>query len=186
MNSSFVLWPALGVLVFWSVGAYNRLVGLRAGARQAFAALDARLQEQLALLQSCLPASMKGSLLTQPGELLDEVALLWIGLRSAAAQLAASLAAARARPLDTRAMAALTAAHGVLEATWQRMQPAALDRAGLPLPENVQPRWEQGALHTRAAGDTFNLAVTHYNAAIAQFPTLLLARVFGFKAARTL
>ena len=184
MRSSFVLWAGLGVLLFWSVGAYNRMVRLRAGARQAFTALDARLLEQLALLQLCLPASMKGSLLTQPGELLDDVGLLWIGLRSAAAQLAASLAAARTRPLDPRAIAALAAAQGVLDATWQRMQLAA--PAGVPLPETVQPQWEQGALHTRAAGDSFNLAVTHYNAAISQFPTLLLARAFGFKAARTL
>jgi len=186
MRSSFVLWPVLGVLLFWSVGAYNRMVRLRSAARQAFAVLDARLVEQLQLLQSCLPASMKGSLLTQPGELFDDLALLWIGLRSAAAQLAASLAAARARPLDARAMAALAAAHGVLEATWQRMQLAALDPAGAPLPETVQPQWEQGALHVRAAAEAFNQAVAHYNAAIAQFPALLLARVFGFKAARPL
>lgn len=186
MRSSFVLWPGLGVLLFWSVGAYNRMMRLRSAARQAFAALDARLLEQLQLLQSCLPASMNASLLTQPGELLDDVALLWIGLRSAAAQLAASLAAARARPLDPRAMAALAAARGVLDATWQRMQLTALDPAGAPLPETVQPQWEQGALHVRAAAEAFNQAVAHYNAAIAQFPALLLARVFGFKAARPL
>ncbi|MEO6973986.1 MAG: LemA family protein [Rhodoferax sp.] len=187
MVSSFVLWIAAGVLLFWCVGAHNRLVRLRSATRQAFGLLDARLLVQLALLQSCLPASMNASLLTQPGELLDETALLWVSLRSAAAQFAASLAAARAHPLDARAVAALVAASGVLDATWQRMQLAAQDDpAGVLLPVAVQSQWEQATLHARAAGDTFNLAVTRYNAAIAQFPTLLLARAFGFKAARPL
>ncbi len=186
MVSSFVLWIAAGVLRFWSVGAHNRLVRLRSAARQAFALLDARLLEQLALLRSCLPASMNASLLTQPGELLDEAALTWVSLRSAAAQFAASLAAARTHPLDARAVAALVAASGVLDASWQRMQLAAQEPAGVPLSAAVQGQWEQAVLHARAAGDGFNLAVTRYNAAIAQFPTLLLARAFGFKAARPL
>ena len=186
MTSSFMLWTGLGVLLFWSVGAYNRMMRLRSAALQAFAALDAQLLRQLELLQSCLPASMKSSLLTQPGELLDEVAMLWIGLRSAAAQFAASLAAARAHPLDGEAMAALAAARGVLDTTWCRMQHAAHDLAGAPVSETVQSQWEQLVLQVRAVSDNFNQAVTRYNAAIAQFPALLLARVFGFKAARTI
>ncbi len=186
MVPSFVLWIAAGVVLFWCVGAHNRLVRLRSAARQAFGLLDARLLAQVALLQSCLPASMNASLLTQPGELLDEVALLWVSLRSAAAQFAASLAAARAHPLEARAVAALVAASGVLDASWRRMQLAAQEPTGVLLPVTAQDQWEQAALHARAAGDTFNLAVTRYNAAIAQFPTLLLARAFGFKAARPL
>ena len=186
MVSSFVLWIAAGVLLFGCVGAHNRLVRLRSAARQAFSLLDARLLTQLALLQSYLPASMNASLLTQPGELLDEVALLWVSLRSAAAQFAASLAAARARPLEARAIAALVAASGVLDATWQRMQQAAQEPAGVLLPVTAQDQWAQAALHARAAGDAFNLAVARYNAAIAQFPALLLACAFGFKAARPL
>ncbi|MEO7129245.1 MAG: LemA family protein, partial [Rhodoferax sp.] len=71
-------------------------------------------------------------------------------------------------------------------ATWQRMQQAAQEPAGVLLPVTAQDQWAQAVLHARAAGDTFNLAVTRYNAAIGQFPTLLLARAFGFKAARPL
>lgn len=184
--SSLTLWIALGVALFWSVGAYKRMVRLRLEARRAFVAVDARLVEQLGLLQSCLPASMNASLLTQPGELLDEVGRLWIGLRSAAAQVAASLAAVRANPLDAQALAALAAARNVLDTTWQRMPPAGADPAGALVPESVQYQWEQGSVQAFAAADIFNQAVQHYNAAIGQFPAVLLAWVCGFKAARTL
>ena len=184
--SSLPLWGGLALLLFWSIGAYNRMVRLRSDVRRAFATLDQRLVTQLELLQSCLPASMNASLLTRPGELLDDIDRLWIGLRSAAAQVAASLAAARVHPLDARALAALVAARGVLDATWQRMLQAGTDPAEVLLPESLQRQWEQGGVQTYAAGDAFNQAVSRYNAAIRQFPALLLAWVCGFKAARAL
>ena len=184
--SSLTLWAALALLLFWSIGAYNRMVRLRSDVRHAFVTVDQRLVAQLGLLQSCLPPSMNASLLTQPGELLDDVGRLWIGLRSAAAQVAASLAAARAHPLDARTLAALVAARGVLDATWQRMLQAGADPSQALLPESVRREWEQGGAQTYAAGDAFNQAVSRYNAAIRQFPALLLAWVCGFKAARAL
>lgn len=185
-SHSLTLWIGLGVALFWSVGAYKRMVRLRAEVRRAFVALDVRLAEQLGLLQSRLPPSMHASLLTQPGELLDDISRLWIGLRSAAAQVAASLAAARAHPLDARALGALAAARSVLDTTWQRMPLAQADPAGTLLPEAVQRQWEQGGVQAYAAVDQFNQAVARYNAAVSQFPAVLLAWVCGFKAARAL
>ena len=49
-----------------------------------------------------------------------------------------------------------------------------------------QVRWEEHAVQNEQAIRVFNEAVVQYNAAIAQFPASLLARVFGFKAARAL
>lgn len=184
MPWSFVLWFVLGVLLFWSVGAYNRLVRLRSAALEAFATLDAQLMKLVDLLQSSLPAAASPPAVTQPGDLLGDVASLWDGLRSALSQFMASLAAARAHPLDRDAMAALSAAQGVLAMAWQRLQHEAHDLAGAAVPETLQLQWEQLALPARVASEHFNLAVARYNEAIAQFPALLLARLFGFKAAR--
>jgi len=52
----------LAVLFFWAVGAYNRLVVLRASVAKQFAAVDAQLIRVLVWLQGNLPASMRDML----------------------------------------------------------------------------------------------------------------------------
>ncbi len=182
MPWSFVLWFALGVLLFWSVGAYNRMVRLRSATLEAFATLDAQLMRLVGLLQSSLPAAAAPSAVAQ--DLCGDGSSLWDGLQSAVSQFTASLAAARAHPLDRDAMAALSAAQGVLAMAWQRLQHETHDLAGSAVPETLQVQWEQLALPARVASEHFNLAVARYNEAIDQFPALLLAWLFGFKAAR--
>src|SRR5215213_804594 len=94
MPSSFVLWAAAALALFWAVGAYNRLMRLRADANTAFAALEAELLRQVALVRESLPQEA-----SQPGGAEDEGSF-WAGLHGAAAQFAASLAAARRLPLE--------------------------------------------------------------------------------------
>ena len=55
MPSSIVLWSVAAVLLFWAMGAYNRLMRLRAEANAAFAALEGELAKQVALVRECLP-----------------------------------------------------------------------------------------------------------------------------------
>jgi LemA protein len=93
MPSSLVFWSLGAVLLFWIVGAYNRLMRLRADANAAFAALDAELARQVDLVRKQLPGPEQ----TQPASL-DGEGSFWAGLHGAAAQFAASLAAARSRP----------------------------------------------------------------------------------------
>ncbi|MFT4243580.1 MAG: LemA family protein, partial [Acidovorax sp.] len=99
-----------------------------------------------------------------------------------------SLAAARARPLQADAVAALAAARDVLHASWRK----AMDKSGAEAMEVAVPalpwqaRWDDQLQQNDQASRVFNEAVAQYNAAIAQFPASLLARVFGFKAARGL
>jgi hypothetical protein len=52
----------LAVLFFWAVGAYNRLVVLRASVAKQFATVDAQLLRVLVWLQGNLPASMRDML----------------------------------------------------------------------------------------------------------------------------
>ncbi|MBX3585046.1 MAG: LemA family protein [Ramlibacter sp.] len=186
MTVSLVLWCGAALLLFWSVGAYNRLVRLRAEANAAFAVLDEHWTRQIELVHASLPDTMRPSQLTQPGDLMDDLTQLWAGLRGAASQFAASLAALRPHPLDAGAGAALAAAQDVLVMAWQRVEAEAHDLAGAPVPETVTARWQALMHETAKAQARFNDAVTRYNFAIAQFPAVLLAWLFSFKPASTL
>jgi LemA protein len=181
MSSSVIFWGVAAVLLFWAVGAYNRLMRLRSDANAAFTNLEAELALQIALVRDQLPPAA-----TQPAAL-DDDRSFWTGLHAAAAQFSASLAAARARPLEPQGIAALGAAQDVLAMAWERAErDDAHDLAGPRLPDTVTSRRAQLAMQTHAAIDQFDRAVVRYNDAIAQFPAVLLAWLFGFKPGRGL
>lgn len=183
MSNPIVWWVIAAVLLFWALGAYNRLVRLRSEAKTAFALLDAELLQQTELVHASLPASLIHTGLTQPGDLLDEVTTLWSGLRAAATQLSNSVAAMRPRPLDRDAAAALSEAHAVLHGAWTRVSSEANDLAGSSMPEDLTKRWQLLSTQARLATVRFNEAVASYNEAIGQFPAMLLATLFAFKPA---
>jgi LemA protein len=177
VSKSTLFWIAAAVLAFWAVGAYNRLVRLRAEAITAFAGLEAELSRQVELVHRQLPPPEA----TMPAPLEPEGSI-WAGLHGAATQCAASLAAARSRPLEPHGIAALGAARDVLAMAWERAEhDDAHDLAGPRLPDTVIARRAQLALQTHAAVVSFNQAVSRYNQAVAQFPAVVLAWVFGFK-----
>lgn len=176
-------WTIAAVLLFWAVGAYNRLMRLRADANTAFASVEAELSRQVTLVREHLPPPEP----TQPAPLDAEPTSFWDALHAAANQLAATLAAARAKPLDADNIAALSAAQDVLRMAWERAErDDAHDLAGPRLPDTVLLRRAQFLLQAHAATEGFNAAVARYNEAIAQFPAVLLAWLFGFRPARTL
>ena len=177
MSSSVVPWIVAAVLLFWSVGAYNRLVRLRSEANAAFSVVEAELHKEVELVQSCLPTEE-----TQPAPPGGGDGSFWSGLQGAGAQVAASLAAARHRPLDPDGIDALGAAQDVLAMAWERVERAdAHDLAGPRLPDTVTAMRAHLTAQTLAATRQFNQAVTRYNEAIAQFPAVLLAWLFSFK-----
>lgn len=182
MQNTFTPWIVAAVAVFWMVGAYNRLVRLRAEARAAFAALEKEFAHQIQLVHSCIPPEEE-----QQASQFSGGSAFWGGLQGAAAQMAASLAAARSRPLDPERMAALGAAHDVLTMSWDRAErDDAHDLAGPRLPDTLSGERQQLIRTTIAAIENFNRAVTRYNEGIGQFPALLLAWLFGFHPARGL
>jgi LemA protein len=177
-----MLWIAVPLLLFWSVGAYNRLVRLRADARAAFAALDTELSRQVELVRVSVPDDEQPIPNIGGGE-----QSFWTGLQGAATQFAASLAVARQRPLDPERISALGVAQGVLQMAWERVEREdAHDLAGSRLPETIQLQRLQLASQAQAATEQFNLTVDRYNHGVRQFPAMLLARIFGFRPARPL
>jgi LemA protein len=183
MTGSVVGWTIAAVLLFWAVGAYNRLMRLRADANAAFGSVDAELARQVALVGDHLPPPEP----TQPAPLDAEPVSFWDALHAAATQLAATLAAARGKPLDPDNIGALSAAQEVLRMAWERAErDDAHDLAGPRLPDTVLLQRAQLLLQAHAATESFNAAVARYNEAIAQFPAILLAWLFGFQPARPL
>ena len=177
MPTSIAFWACAALLGFWAVGAYNRLMRLRADAIAAFAVLAGELSRQVDLVRKNLPPPEA----TMPAALEHEGSI-WAGLHAAATQCAVSLAAARNRPLEPQGIAALDTAREVLGIAWERAErDDVYDLAGPRLPDTVIARRAQLALQTRTAVALFNQAVGRYNAGIAQFPALVLAWVFGFK-----
>ena len=162
------------VLLFWSVGAYNRLVQLRGAIVRQFAPVDAQFRARHALLLQLLAA-------LEP--VLANAAPRIDALRAACLQVEAACAHAKLRPGATGAVTSLRLADEIL----------AEARARLPVPS--APGSELAALNTQLqASDAtlafarrqFDAAVLDYNQAVRQFPTLLLVGLFGFRSAATL
>lgn len=180
MESSFLPWIIAAVTVFWALGAYNRLVRLRSEANAAFAALEQELARQVQLVHDCIPPEEE-----QPQTQFEGGSSFWSGLQGAAAQLSASLALARTRPLDPDRIAALGAAQEILGMAWERAErDDAHDLAGPRLPENLSNDRAHMVHVAQKATENFNHAVGRYNDAIRQFPAVLLARLFGFQPGR--
>jgi len=184
LPDSMVGWIVIAVLLFWFVGAYNRLVRLRAAVLQAYATLDAALRKQLDFVQASITAALPEKDASSHSSAAP--------LQAATTQLATLLGATRLHPLDPGGMAALATALQVLITAWQRQHPDAvtvfeadgtLSRPAPLLPAGagaasgtLEPMaWPEPSAAAEIARSQFNLAVGQYNAAIVQFPALLVA-----------
>lgn len=166
------------VLVFWMVGAYNRLVALRSAIGQAWAQVEAQLLARRQALEPAAPVLREA--LTEDPHAAD-------ALLGALAQVQAAADAVRVRPVSVELPAALLAAEQALSASMARVfalleyHPELRDgdnevsRARLALVD-LDPK-------LAFARQLFNIAVDHYNEAVRQFPTNLLTGVYGFKRA---
>ena len=178
MNSmQWLLLVALIVCVFWMVGAHNRVVSLRSLIVEAWAKLDALLEQRAQAVAA----------------LCDALWELWPNgrgavdaLRSAQAQLQVAVQSVRVRPARAPAAASLATAEGALNATVARVLNQVEAEPELHANERVATQmlalFEFGPRLIEAR-QRFNQACVVYNEAIRQFPTSMLAPVFRFEAA---
>ena len=159
------------ILVFWMVGAYNRLVRMRNDVVARFGAVDERYRQRQALLERQLDLLSTALAAAAPG--LE-------ALRAACRQADAAREHARVRPSAAGAVTSLRVAEDIVaEARAQLPVPAP---AGTDLPEiNTQLATIDSALAFARA--EFNATVAAYNESVRQFPTVLVARLFSFRAA---
>ena len=179
-------------LVFWSLGAYNRLIRLRSNINQRFVVVYEQLHRRHDLLLRWAQA-MEPWLEHDPKTLET--------LRGCCNQLQAAADQVRLRPSAARRVAALRIAEDGLAAARSRAvadMPAQVDRilptatalganadGGLAMPVLLEELTAAGGLLTLAR-QQFNDAVQDYNEAIEQFPTWILAGLFRFRSAGVL
>ena len=158
-----ILIVILVVLGLMLTTTYNRLVGLRQNANQAFADIDVQLKQRQDLVPN-LVETVKGYAAHERGTL-DEVTQ-------------ARAAAASAGNLEQRAQAetALTGALGRLMAVAEAYPDLKANQNFLQLQGELADLENKIA----AARRFFNNAVGEYNASIQRFPAVLIAGMAGF------
>ncbi|MEO7009074.1 MAG: LemA family protein [Caldimonas sp.] len=162
------------VLLFWIVGAYNRLVGLRSAIVERFAPVDRQLIERHGLLGQQIDAI--GAVLSQASERLD-------ALRAATLQAETARLHARAHPGAPGAIKSLRVADAILAEARARLPVQAV--GGVDFSE-LGARLAASDNALIYAQVQFNAAVQDYNTAVRQVPTRLIAGLFGFATAGTL
>jgi LemA protein len=168
------------VLGFWMLGAHNRLVRLRQTLAAAFAQVDAQLRERHELLAELIAAAS--------GELADTPEAV-AAIEAARQQARAAADRAALRPASAGRLASLVLAEQVLRTSVSRL--FTLSRSRPALRSDARLRAAMAALSATqhrlaAAREGYNAAVKHYNESVRQFPTRLVAALFGFKPAGTL
>ncbi len=182
MNDLLVFWFIVAVLIFWSIGAYNRLIRFRSKGVAAFGNLERLFTQYLWIVNANLP--VRAGAASHEYQATDAVFSAWRALAAAAQQFNDSLQVAHAQPLDGPAMSALRTALETFWLSWSRLRDLPLNVNGAALPGTVLVEWDHVAFQAELARSDFNKAVTSYNEAIGQFPALLLARLFGFRSAQ--
>ncbi len=170
----------LAVIAFWMLGAYNRLVLLRQAIAAAYAQLEIHSVRRHDLLAELIQAAA--------GELIDTPqALVAVEAARQQARIAADHAAQR--PTSVGRLASLALAEQVLRTASSRLLTLVKARPALrgdPGLRAVMKQLSTTQHRLSAAGHGFNTAVLDYNRSVKQFPTRIVAAMFGFRAAGTL
>jgi LemA protein len=174
---SVTLWVlltvALGVF-FWAVGAYNRLVRLKNAIANAFGQIDVQLKRRYDLSPNLVEVARK--YLAHEASTLEAV----IAARN---QAKAAEQTAAGSPLNAGALGALAGAEQMLGGALGRVFAVVEAYPDLKADQNMRELSEELASTENRIGfarQAYNDHVLEFNDAAAQFPALIVARLFGF------
>jgi LemA protein len=165
---------AVVLLVFWAVGAYNRITRLRNRLAEQFQRYAKVHEARLALLLRLAHAQ----LLHRDRADIEQA---WHDAEGGLQALANALAHASARPLDAERIAKLQTAQRGFEAQWQRAREMSADLVGAPWPRELQDELSVHDAGLITHGAAFDAAVDEHNAQVRMWPAAALAYVFGLK-----
>jgi len=180
MIGLIVLLVIVLVIVFWAVGAYNRLVSLQNRARNAFAQIDVQVKRRYDLIPN-LVETAKGYM-KHERETLEAV----IAARNQAVN---ANAKAAADPADAVAMQTMAVAEGRLSSSLGKMFALSESYPDLKANQNMMQLTEEltGTENRIAfARQAYNDGVMQYNTSREQFPGSIIAGMFAFKPAELL
>ena len=174
---SVTQWVLLGLglmLVFWAVGAYNRLVRLKNAIANAFGQIDVQLKRRYDLIPNLVEVARR--YLEHESQTLEAVIAARHQARSAEQVAAAS-------PLNPTALGQLAGAEALLGGALGRLMAVVENYPELKADETLRELSEELASTENRVGfarQAYNDHVLEFNDAAAQFPTLIIARLFGF------
>lgn len=175
---SVSLWVALalGLLVFfWAVGAYNRLVRLKNAIANAFGQIDVQLKRRYDLIPNLVEVARR--YLAHEAQTLEAVI-------SARNQARTAEQTAAGSPLNAGALGALAGAEQMLGGALGKLFAVVEDYPDLKADQNMRELSEELTSTENRVGfarQAYNDHVLEFNDAAAQFPTLIIARLFGFQ-----
>ncbi len=175
MTAFLVLIGVVFLMLFWAVGAYNRLVSMRNQFNNAFSQIDVQLKRRYDLIPNLVETAK--AYMKHESQTLEAVIL-------ARNQAVAANAQASADPASATAMQQMASAEGALGASLGKL--FALSEAYPDLKANqnmMQLTEELTSTENRIAfsRQAFNDAVMVYNTALEQFPGSVIATMAAFK-----
>ena len=175
MSPNNLIYIALAaLLVFWAVGAYNRLIRLKNAIANAFGQIDVQLKRRYDLIPNLVEAAKK--------YLIHEQATLEAVI-SARNQARAASDVVRSRPANALAVTTLAAAEQALGGSLGHLFAVAEAYPDLKADQTIRELSEELTSTENKvsfARQAFNDAVLDYNNAQGQFPAVLIARMFSF------
>ncbi|WP_341910001.1 LemA family protein [Polaromonas sp. YR568] len=175
MSFNSIAWIVFGaLLVFWAVGAYNRLVRLKNTIANAFGQIDVQLKRRYDLIPNLVEAAKK--YLQHEQTTLEAVTTARNQARTASE-------AVRSRPANAAAVTALSVAEQALDGSLGHFFAVAEAYPELKADQTIRDLSEELTSTENKVGfarQAYNDAVLDYNNAQGQFPAVLIARLFGF------
>jgi LemA protein len=174
---SVSLWVILAVglvVFFWGVGAYNRLVRLKNAIANAFGQIDVQLKRRYDLIPNLVEVARR--YLAHEAQTLEAV----IAARN---QARTAEQTAAGNPLNAGALGALAGAEQLLGGALGKLFAVVEDYPDLKADQNMRELSEELTSTENRVGfarQAYNDHVLEFNDAAAQFPTLVIARLFGF------
>ena len=179
-TSSIALWVLVALAVFWGVGAYNRLMRLKSAIGDAFNGVDFQFKDRHDLLLKLAEAA---------GEYLRHEPIALTELMQARSESGTANDAVRARPSQTKLIQELMAAEQRLNEKLDNLWAASTHNLSMLADPKIRELAQQ-LITTQSklayGCQGFNAGVSLFNAARSQFPTVLIAYLFGFSAAADL
>jgi LemA protein len=183
MTMATAQWITLGVMaagVFWSVGAYNRLVRLRNEIGNAYAQIDVQLKRRHDLIPNLVEVARK--YMAHEAQTLEVVT-------AARNQATAALSLARGKSTVAGPIKSLGMAEGVLDHAMERLMAVMENYPELKADQTLRELSEELTSTENKvafARQLFNDQVLAFNNAVQEFPTNLLSGLFSFTPAAML
>ena len=183
MSSSVMWWSLLAVAIFWMVGAYNRLVRMRARCFENFMQVNRHLLKYASLINEHTVRWTKVSNCDAVDVGMD-APLQWPSLLVEVAALERLIQDAVDAPWGDKYISAVNAAGNSITTTWGRLRNVPADLAGDAVPDALLREWDENSMNVKVSIDRFNENVAEYNAAVTQFPANIIGSFFRLKIIR--